>query len=311
MSDVPSAEETPEHVLRVTPSPEWRRVARSAAQEVDVAQRLVASPAFRQMLESAAQAQRALRSSVIQTLVDSYSHLWEQLRPGIEVAFRAMADALPPNWADVDLGAAVDLAEQGWPIVWVPRSDVVAELVAASTDDERDAILVAEAATVVEDVLTALTAVAGPGESAIADALREAAASALDGRWIACQATTAVTLDTLVGAETLIKRHLATIAERYSADDVALYEMRLALILRAVPPAFAEFRVHRGDAVPSRFNRHATVHRVSYDQLTKLNALTGLLIATSLTCELAAHGSREVIVHDVVIRPGLDVTSSD
>lgn len=247
MNDVPSAENAPERVRSVTPAAEWRRVARSAAQQVEVAQRLLASPGFQQMLESAAQAQRALQSSVIRAVAESYTHLWEQLRPSIEVAFRAMADALPPNWVDVDLGAAVDLAEQGWPVVWVPRSEVVGMLVSAANDVERDAILVSEAETVVEDVVQALGAVAAPGESAIADALREAAASAFGGRWIACQATTAVTLDTLVGAETLIKHHLATVIERYSADDVALYEMRLALILRAVPPAFTGFRVHRGD----------------------------------------------------------------
>lgn len=295
----------------MTTPAEWKRVARSAADQIAVAQQLLASPAFQQMLESAERAQRALQSSVVRTVVESYTRLWDQLRPSIEVAFRAMADALPPNWGDVDLGSAVDLAEQGWPIVWVPNSGIVARLVAASSDEEREAIVIAEAVGVVQDVIDALDAAAAPGESAIVDALREAAASASDGRWIACQATTAVTLDTLVGAETLIKRHLSTITERYSVDDVTLYEMRLALILRAVPPAFTEFRVHRGDPVPSRFNRHATVHRVSYDQLTKLNALTGLLIATSLTCELAAHGSREVIVHDLVIRPGLDADSGD
>ena len=36
----------------------------------------------------------------------------------------------------------------------------------------------------------------------------------------------------------------------------ALYEMRLALILRAVPPTFTEFRIHRGNPVSSRFDRN-------------------------------------------------------
>lgn len=297
--------------MRVTPAAEWRRIAQSASEQVAAAQRLLSSPALQQMLESAARAQRAIQSTLIESIVDSYAATWKQLRPGIERAFRAVADALPPNWAGIDLGQAVDLAEQGWPIIWVPSSGIVARLVAASSDDEREAILAFEAESVVRDVIGALEGVAAPGESAISDALMETAGSAADDRWIACQATTAVALDTLVGAETLIKKHLKTIAERYSADDVALFEMRLALILRAVPPAFTEFRVHRGDPVPSRFNRHATVHRLSYEQLTQRNALMGLLIATSLACELAARGDRQVVVHDLVIRPGSDDVSGD
>jgi hypothetical protein len=139
MTDPASDDERPHHVVRVTPAAEWKRVARSAADQVAVAQQLLASPAFQQMLESAAQAQRALQTSVVRTVVESYTRLWDQLRPSIEMAFRAMADALPPNWDDVDLGAAVDLAEQGWPIVWFPSSGIVAKLVAAASDDERDA----------------------------------------------------------------------------------------------------------------------------------------------------------------------------
>jgi hypothetical protein len=40
------------------------------------------------------------------------------------------------------------------------------------------------------------------------------------------------------------------------------------------------------EEVPSRYNRHATTHRVSPVQYTELNALAALMLMTSLLAEI-------------------------
>lgn len=278
-----------------------QRAARDAARRLQELERTLGKN-WMADVAAAAEAQRRYVISGFDSIVRGWAGTWDRLRPSIEMALKSLAEALPQNWTDVDFGDAVTLAEAGWPIIWVPRSSLVRELAEGDDDDARDEILVAKAPEILADVLAALEGVTSRGESAIADALREAAESGIDGRWIACQATAAVALDTLVGAETLIYEYRSELKDRYSDDSTALYELRLALILRALPIAFARFYVRKGDAIPKRFNRNATVHALSYDQLTQRNAVFGLMLTTSLFRELAEYGDREVVVHELVLR---------
>lgn len=282
-----------------------QRAARDAARRLQELERTLGKNWMADVAAAAGAAAEAQRRYVISgfdSIVRGWAGTWDRLRPSIEMALKSLAEALPQNWTDVDFGDAVTLAEAGWPIIWVPRPSLVRELGEGDDDDARDEILVAKAPEILADVLAALEGVTSRGESVIADALREAAESGIDGRWIACQATAAVALDTLVGAETLIYEYRSELKDRYSDDNTALYELRLALILRALPEAFARFYVRKGDAIPKRFNRNATVHALSYDQLTQRNAVFGLMLTTSLFRELAEYGDREVVVHELVLR---------
>jgi len=54
--------------------------------------------------------------------------------------------------------------------------------------------------------------------------------------------------------------------------------------LAPVVLAFTEF--WSGDPVPTRYNRHATAHATGAIQVTKLNAIAAILLATSLLREL-------------------------
>ena len=66
----------------------------------------------------------------------------------------------PQNWDDsIDDEAAQALAADGWPIVWVPRASIVAELVDAEDDNARRLILVAHADQIFDDCDTALASV--------------------------------------------------------------------------------------------------------------------------------------------------------
>ena len=42
------------------------------------------------------------------------------------------------------------------------------------------------------------------------------------------------------------------------------------------------FKVEQGDSIPEAFNRHASAHAVSPEQYTRVNAVQGLLFASTL-----------------------------
>lgn len=282
----------------------WRAAARGASE-------LVNRPETAAAIAAAAEAQRVSVARSMELFVDSFRRLWESFRPHFEEVVRVLARMLPPNWEGVDLEDGVALAAAGWPIVWAPRGEIVNLLLDASTDADRYAVLERHAQEVLDDIDHRLAETAQGGQTAVVDAMREAVAAARAGLWIPAQITAAAALDSLVGAETMIKDHVHTIDARYSDDEVVAIEFRLALILRSVPRAFSRFWVDRGDPLPTDFNRHAAVHRLSQENLNEANALFGLLLVVSLIRELVEYGDEEISIGGLVLRHARPGQSED
>jgi hypothetical protein len=124
----------------------------------------------------------------------------------------AVLAAQPPNWrrlklADVETAFSL-MVEHGLNIAWVPRGEVVRELLSATDVAARDAVLIARETELIEDVERALDAIelgelAGP-----VDALREAVAAFRDGHHRAAQALATVTLGTVIH-DTFGEEHFA------------------------------------------------------------------------------------------------------
>ncbi len=245
------------------------------------------------------------------TLASSCQQMCEDVGPRLQRAFELLARSLPPNWHDGDFHAGVRLASAGWPIVWVPRPDIVASLISADTDDQRNELLVQEASQILDDIDQVLDDIERTGPSMFVVMEREAVAAGRQNLWIACQTTVATILDGLVGVKTLLKPNIKKLPEAFDEDETAIVELRLALILQALPRAFVSFWPDRGDPIPTTFNRHATVHTPSVEQFTPQNALFGLLLTTSLLRELHEHGDGRISIGDILIRSGLDEDGHD
>jgi hypothetical protein len=73
---------------------------------------------------------------------------------------RSVAEALPPNWNGRDVGEIdriLSMSEEtGLNTVWIPRLDVIRELLAAEDDDARSAVLTARRGDILDDIATCL-----------------------------------------------------------------------------------------------------------------------------------------------------------
>lgn len=49
---------------------------------------------------------------------------------------------------------------------------------------------------------------------------------------------------------------------------------------------YQQYRVHKGDPIPTTFSRNATAHNVCQAQYTRVNAIQGLIIACALLYRL-------------------------
>jgi len=239
---------------------------------------------------------RAIASSaaVNQTLADSVRRQTEEVfariaemnlrlrLPSIDFDFTQWIPANLRNVEDLDAVATIAL-EEGLPLSWVPRSEIVVALVSAGSRDERHAILIERTNDVLDDCESALGAdddeLAVQCQSAI-DALRA-------GFDAPAQSHASNIIDSIVLA--LLGRNGRDEAKRRAEEDLDDLPLQLAaenLTLRPLFRAFTTWWPASGDMPPQHFARHATSHAVGQVGIfVPASALIAVMLATSLTVQ--------------------------
>jgi hypothetical protein len=208
------------------------------------------------------------------------------------------AEALPPNWrhlrpAEVDAVIGV-MARTGLGLVWVPRAEVVSEILQAADDEARLAVLLGHEKNVLDDLEKALAEVMAvqlaDGQRAVGEALQSYRAGQ---RWSA-QALAAAVLTTLVEGQ--LGFRMNELRREFKSFDPMegtgpLADLRLLALIVAMANRVLSRFLRPTDPIPATFNRHASLHAVSSTQYTLENALRALMLATSLLRELQEQSS--------------------
>ena len=251
----------------------------------DLTQRL--QPAFEQLSRSL--------EVVFASILDQFASIdWSRLMPGVDTAAlgklaRLALRHLPPNWGEVDWRAAATfIGDTAWPIIWLPRREVVAVLLAAGPAD-REAMLIAHRAELLADAETALAEVNQTELCYLAGCAREVVSALRDGHDRAAQSFTGSILTGLLQGILAYETFKAARDEfGRNWEDKSIVVLRFALITSTIPSALRQFYPHNGDPVPSTYNRHALAHVPDPAQLTEINALVGLMLVVALIRELQA-----------------------
>jgi hypothetical protein len=244
------------------------------------------------------QLQRALASSVSPALEQwslqfpkiDLSAWVDHIRPAIEGFRRAWEEALPPNWQDFSIGEVTNTIDRvettGYCLVWVPRAEIVREVLAADASHTAQ-ILLTQRDHVLDDVEAVLADVTEPTLSPERDAALAAARSFRAGHHQAAQAlassvfTSAVHRLFAMGTKATRKRMAET-----HPEEARIQQLRLRTIFLAGTRALDEFRPDKARPVRSEFNRHNTAHRITVEQWTEANALCAIMLSTGLVREL-------------------------
>jgi hypothetical protein len=171
----------------------------------------------------------------VQRAIAERPGLQEALSHAVQVGeqvLAAMRNAMPDNWGPLGIDALRDLieltAEHGVAVVWAPRGEIVAELLHASTDEERDQILTAHRAEILEDLARVVEETdpsALPGPLRAAGQAVDAARTGID---MAAQSLVGSTLTHFVNAELGHQRFNDARSElrRHDPEEVALAAAR-------------------------------------------------------------------------------------
>lgn len=186
--------------------------------------------------------------------------------------------------AALDVVAAIAL-DEGMPLTWVPRAEIVVLLVEAESPDARIGILTERRGDILDDCVKAVESInhewAIQCRSAVA-ALR----AGLDGP---AQSHASNIIDSIVlslhgnnGRDRAKKR------AQEQFDDVPLQLAAENLTLRPLFRAFTTWYPNTGINLPDYFARHATSHAVGHAGVfAPTSALVAVMLATSLTAQYA------------------------
>jgi hypothetical protein len=183
---------------------------------------------------------------------------------------------------DIDAVATVAL-DEGLPLSWIPRHEIVVDLVSAAGSDERQAILIERSADIIDDCEAALT----DDDSEWARESRSAIAALRAGLDGPAQSHASNIIDSIVIA--LFGANGRNEAKKQAEEDFDDLPLQLAAENLTIRPLFRAFTIWwpaSGVAPPAHFARHATSHAVGQAGIFGHNyALVAVMLATSLTVQ--------------------------
>ncbi|MBK3559764.1 hypothetical protein JHN55_25210 [Streptomyces sp. MBT56] len=193
----------------------------------------------------------------------------------------------PPNLHDATPSVAEFeqlLLEEGIPLMWVPGPKVVRALLDAPDAVERRRIIGRRWKGIVNDCEAVIEDVDHPDLQESRSFAFDCVAALRDGHNNAAQALAANLLDSLMRAnfDEAARVKFTSNRKKRAKFDLDDYQLRAALTFAPVWFAHAEYRQENGDPIPRVFGRHPSVHGVSRTQYSRINAVYGLMLVTSV-----------------------------
>ncbi|PZR70034.1 MAG: hypothetical protein DLM66_04850 [Candidatus Dormiibacter spiritus] len=196
---------------------------------------------------------------------------------------------IPVNLQGVQEGLATAARislDEGLPLSWIPRAEIVVALISASSREERHVILRNRTIDILDDCEAALVA----NDTEWARECRNAIGALRAGFHSPAQSHAGNIVDSIVSA--LHGKQGRDHAKQRAAedfDDVPLQLAAESLTLRPLFRALTAWWPASGEAPPEHFARHTTAHAVGYvGVFAPLSALVAVMLATSLTVQYSS-----------------------
>jgi hypothetical protein len=204
--------------------------------------------------------------------------------PAFARIFDTIREKYPPNWpTDIDLERVTSVVrDDGLPIVWVPRAEIVKMLLAAEDRSARVDVLLGHIPELIADSRNVLSQVS---HCALADqvSLASRAVEAFeDGHREAAQALAVTVTETAV-ARALGKKY-SDVVEKVAFDPeyVTFAQLRLQAALAPIGSFYTPWYPSSGTPPPTALSRHVTVHQADLRHYTHENAIVAVLLVASV-----------------------------
>jgi hypothetical protein len=191
---------------------------------------------------------------------------------------------MPPNWAGkVRIRDARTVVQNdGIPLVWVPRSEIILEMISATGRAERIDVLIAGVEQVADDCHKVLADVQHP---LIVDQARlaiRAVEALVAGHFESAQALAVVVTETAVA--NVLGANYDKVRKRVFFDPgkTTVSELRLRLALAPIGQFYTSWHPDSGTPQPESLNRHVSVHQADPTHYTMGNATVAAMLVASV-----------------------------
>lgn len=217
-----------------------------------------------------------------------HTHLWSWLENNgrrLRLAFFPLNLRVIDGIEDIGIARVrAIVVEEGLPLYMVPGPQTAALLLRADSETARRAILADQCDRVLDDCREAVEAVETEDLVGSRRMVLKALAAFADGHHEAAQALSGSIVESLVWD--YFDRDAKTRRRYLQGENFPEAYMELGahefIALAPIWRAFQSFSSSKGDPVPSVFSRHGSAHTISEVQFTKVNAIQGLMLASSL-----------------------------
>lgn len=222
------------------------------------------------------------------------------LSPEVFAAYRNLGKFLPENLAEVDEDVTLKqvlalVREDGIPLYFVPRSNIVRDLVYSDSASRRRDVLVECKELIFEDCRGVLNRISS--EYALEKKFFILAGlNALEnGHVEAAQALFTNTLDTVhQNFWGLNRQSRAAISNHAEGDELPQLIKNMnfldVFVFAPIWNSHMKFFGHAGEEPPAEYSRHASVHGVSRRQYKLENCIQALMLVTSLLIYVDENG---------------------
>jgi hypothetical protein len=211
------------------------------------------------------------------------TYITPQFLESFQAILKIVKEAYPPNWpSGLTIEAAVQIiTEEGIPLTYVPRAEIVSKMLEASDRRARVTVLLNHSEAVLDDCTLALSEVESQDLAEYVD-LTGKAVGAYRGGHVEAAQTLAVVVAESVIYEAFGKYSTAIQRSQFVISTVQLWELRLRTAIAPIAAFYTPYFKHKGDSLPEITSRHATVHHPSQQTLTAGDSLIATLFAVSL-----------------------------
>ncbi|WP_406258758.1 hypothetical protein [Streptomyces nigra] len=230
-------------------------------------------------------------NSSLRTLIESvnrsYAPQWERIFESIK---DFQSRIFPENWEGVirpDIAEFESLLiDEGIALMWVPGPTVIQALLDASTAAERRRLISRRWKGIVTDCEAMLRGVTHPRLQEPKKFGLDCVRALQEGHTSPAQALAGNLLDSVLRRNfdnaariEVTRNNYKKNGVRFNLDD---YKIRAAFTFAPVWCAHAKYKTEDGDPIPRTFGRHPTTHAVSRAQYSRINAVMGLMLVTSV-----------------------------
>ncbi|MEU2263912.1 hypothetical protein ABZ557_27390 [Streptomyces sp. NPDC019645] len=230
-------------------------------------------------------------NSSLRTLIESvnrsYAPQWERIFESIR---DFQSRIFPENWEGVSRpgieGFESLLIDEGIALMWVPGPKAIQALLDAPTAADRRRIISRRWKGIVTDCETVLSNVTHPRLQDSKNFGLDCVWALQEGHTAPAQALAGNLLDSVLRSNfdnaarlEVTRNNFKKNGVRFNLDD---YKIRAAFTFAPVWCAHAKYKTEDGDPIPRTFGRHPTTHAVSRAQYSRINAVMGLMLVTSV-----------------------------